>query len=188
MSKLDPFDTSSKKKKPTPKFENFIEAFKDTRTTAKTDKVNQSPANGFDFESFLNQQEQKIRQQERMRFDQIRHEEQVIYSREKQQEKLEIESLQIEIKKLAKEVGSVMVEAEKTAFQIVVTPGVYHKNFFKRLISLFQMARKKISEGRNCLAIFNQRQQTRSAYWRGVKKGGTSFMLSSDRNVATQAG
>jgi uncharacterized lipoprotein YehR (DUF1307 family) len=188
MTKLDPFD-QTKKKKPSAKFENFIEAFKDTQATGKTDKVVKPQSqDAFDFESFLNQQEQKIRQQERMRFDQLRHEEQVIYSREKQQEKLEIESLQIEIKKLAKEVGGVMIEAEKTAFQIVVTPGVYHKNFFKRLISLFQLARKKISEGRNCLAIHNYRQQSRSAYWSGVKKGGTSFMLSSDRTVATQAG
>jgi uncharacterized lipoprotein YehR (DUF1307 family) len=191
MSKLDPFDTSSKKKKPAQRFENFIEAFKDTRATTKTDKVvNQADTagNNFNFESFLNQQEQKIRQQERMRFDQMRHEEQVIYSREREQEKLEVESIKIEIKKLAKEIGGAMVEVEKTAFQIVVSPGVYHKNFFKRLLSLLQLARKKISEGRNCLAIQNYRAQCRSAYWNGVKKGGTSFMLSSDRTVATQAG
>lgn len=178
MSKMDPLDTS-KKKKALPKFENFIEAFKDTGSD-KTDK--------FDFESFLNQQEARIRGQERQRFDQIRHEEQVIFSRQNQETKLEIETLQVEIKKLAKEVGGVMVEAEKTAFQAVINPGDYHKNFFKRLLSLLQFARKKISEGKTCLQLFNQRQQSRSAYWTGVKTGGTSFMLSSDRTVATQAG
>ncbi|KKU87876.1 MAG: hypothetical protein UY17_C0007G0012, partial [Candidatus Beckwithbacteria bacterium GW2011_GWC2_47_9] len=102
MNKMDPFDTI-KKKKALPKFENFIEAFKDTGSD-KADK--------FDFESFLNQQEGRIRQQERQRFDQIRHEEQVIFSRQNQETKLEIETLQVEIKKLAKEVGGVMIEAE----------------------------------------------------------------------------
>ena len=188
MSKLDPLDTNKKKKIP-PKFENFIEAFKDTGA-GKADKVvNQAAESGaFDFESFLNQQEARVRQQERQRFDQIRHEEQIIFSRQKQETKLEIETLQVEIKKLAKEVGGVMVEAEKTAFAAVINPGSYHKNFFKRLLSLLQFARKKISEGKNCLMLFNHRQESRSAYWTGVKKGGTSFMLSSDRTVATQAG
>ena len=178
MTKMDPLDTT-KKKKALPKFENFIEAFKDTGS-GKTDK--------FDFESFLNRQEARTRGQERQRFDQIRHEEQVIFSRQNQETKLEIETLQVEIKKLAKEVGGVMVEAEKTSFQAVINPGDYHKNFFKRLLSLLRLARKQISESKNCLMIFNHRQQSRSAYWTGVKTGGTSFMLSSDRTVATQAG
>jgi len=187
MNKMDPFDTI-KKKKALPKFENFIEAFKDTGSGKSNKVVNSKPQDSFDFESFLNQQEGRIRQQERQRFDQIRHEEQVIFSRQNQETKLEIETLQVEIKKLAKEVGGVMIEAEKTSFQAIINPGVYHKNFFKRLLSLLQLARKQISESKNCLMLFNHRQQSRSAYWTGVKTGGTSFMLSSDRTVATQAG
>jgi len=178
MNKMDPIDTS-KKKKALPKFENFIEAFKDTGSD-KSDK--------FDFESFLNQQEGRIRQQERQRFDQIRHEEQVIFSRQNQETKLEIETLQVEIKKLAKEVGGVMIEAEKTSFQAIINPGVYHKNFFKRLIALLEMARKSVHDSRTCLQLTNLRNQAKSIYWTGVKTGGTSFMLSSDRTVATQAG
>lgn len=173
----------TKKKKTSPKFDNFLEAFKDSQGSTPAKK-----ADAFDFESFLSRQEERIRQQERLRFDQLRHEEQVIYSREQQQEKLEIQSLQIEIKKIAKEVPQLMVEAEKTAFQLVVAPGVYHKNFFRRLLSLLRVARKNITEGKHCLMLFNHRQQARSAYWIGVKKMGTSFMLSSDRTVATQAG
>lgn len=184
---MDPLQTSVTKKSQ-PKFQNFLEAFKDANSGTKpAAKADQSQEN-FDFESFLNQQEARVRQQERNRFDQIRHEEQVIYSRDQQQEKLEIQSLQIEIKKLAKEVGGVMIEAEKTAFQMVVSPGKYHKNFFKRLISLLEIARKSVHEGRTCLQITNVRNQAKSMYWNSVKKSGTSFMLSSDRTVATQAG
>lgn len=178
---MDTFD-QTKKKKSLPKFDdNFLEAFRDTGSTAKTDKP-------FDFESFLSQQENRIRQQERVRFEQIQHEVQVVYSREHQQERLEIETLQNKLKELAKEVGGAMAEAEKTAFQLVVSPGVYHKNFFKRLIALFLLAKKSVHSGRACLALHNGRQQAKSAYWSGVKKAGTSFMLSSDRTVATQAG
>ncbi len=178
---MDTFD-QTKKKKSLPKFDNFIEAFKDSGST------NPQSQDKFDFESFLNQQENRIRRQERQRFEQIQHEVQVVYSRDRQQEKLEIETLQIKIKQLAKEVGGVMIEAEKTAFQMVVAPGKYHKNFFKRLIALLEIARKSVHEGRTCLQITNLRSQAKSAYWTGVKKAGTSFMLSSDRTVATQAG
>lgn len=184
---MDTFD-KTKKKPALPKFQNFIEAFKDTGS-GKSDKVvKPQPNKGFDFESFLNQQEARVRAQERLRFDQIRHEEQIIFSRQNQETRLEIESLQVEIKKLAKEVGGVMIEAEKTSFQAVINPGVYHKNFFKRLLSLLTLARKKVSEGKTWLMLFNHRHQSRSAYWTGVSKGGTSFMLSADRTVATQAG
>lgn len=184
---MDPMD-KTKKKPALPKFDNFLEAFKDTRSAGKPASARPADGSGFDFESFLKAQEQNIRRQERQRFEQIRRDEQVVFSRERQQEKLEIESLQIEINKIAKEVPELMVEAKKTAFQIVVSPGVYHKNFFIRLLSLLQTARKKIVEGKHCLQLFNGRQQSRSAYWGGVNKGGTSFMLSSDRTVATQAG
>lgn len=178
---MDTFD-QTKKKKSLPKSDNFLEAFKDSGST-------QPQSTGkFDFESFLNQQENRIRQQERVRFEQIQHEVQVVYSREHQQERLEIETLQIKLKELANEVGGAMVEAEKTAFQLVVSPGVYHKNLFKRLIALFLLAKKTVHSGRACLALHNGRQQAKSAYWGGVKKGGTSFMLNPDRTAATQAG
>lgn len=179
---MDSINQPAKKKNP-PKFDNFLEAFKDNSPGAAASKPD-----SFDFESFLGQQEARIRRQERQRFEQVRRDEQVIYSSEKQQEKLEIESLQIKIKQLAKEVGGVMVEAEKTAFQMVVSPGRYHKNFFKRLISLLEIARKSVHDSRTCLQLTNVRNQAKSIYWNSVKKSGTSFLLSSDRTVATQAG
>ncbi|MDZ4229264.1 MAG: DUF5660 family protein [Patescibacteria group bacterium] len=182
MTMTPALSDTNKKKKNLPKSDNFIEAFKDSRPASK------AITGKFDFESFLSQQEARIRQNERQRFDQIRHEEQIVFSRQNQETKLEIETLQVEIKKLAKEVGGVMIEAEKTSFQAVINPGVYHKNFFKRLLSLIQIAKKTVIEGKTWLQMANHRSQSRSAYWTGVKKGGTSYMLSSDRTVATQAG
>jgi hypothetical protein len=76
---MDTFD-QTKKKKPSPKFDNFLEAFKDSQAGSGAPKKSDS---AFDFESFLNQQEARIRQQERSRFEQMRHDEQVIYSSEK---------------------------------------------------------------------------------------------------------
>ena len=176
----------TKKKTKAPKFQNFIEAFKDNQGggSRPTDRVN----NDFDFEAFLQQRENRIRQQERARMESIRHEEQVIFSREKQQVKTQIETLQVEIKAMAKDQADLMVEVDKTAFQAVVNPGVYHQNFFERLLQLIKLARKKISESRTWMQLQSHRNQKRQGYWAGVKKSGTSFMLSGERTVSTQSG
>lgn len=183
MNAIDP----SKKKKSSPKFQNFLEAFKDTQSSQPKPPAAQ-PAENFNFEEYLSQQENKIRGQERMRFEAIRREEQIVFSSEKQQTKIQIETLQVQIKQLAKELTGVMVEADKAAFQAIANPGTYHQNFFERLLTLIKLARKKVSESKTWLMMHNHRGQCKSAYWSGVKKGGTSFMLSSDRTAATQSG
>jgi len=177
---MDPFQTT-KKKKSSPKQQNFLEAFKDVPSdTPKSES--------FDFENFLAQQEAKIRNQERTRFDSIRREEQIIFSREQNQVKTQIESIQIQIKELAKDQVGLMEEIDITAFQAVVSPGKYHQNFFERLLHLIKLARKKVAESKTWLQMHNHRGQCKSAYWQGVKKSGTSFMLSADRTVSTQSG
>lgn len=184
---MDPFQTG-KKKRSGPKYENFLEAYKDTGATKTKTAAYQASSEVFNYQEFLNQQEKRIRQQERTRFETIRREEQIIFSREKNQIKVQIETIQTQIKELAKEQVGLMEEVDKAAFQVVVNPGVYHQNFFERLLHLIKLAKKKISDSRTWLQLHNHRAQCKSVYWSGVKKGGTSFMLSSDRTVATQAG
>jgi len=186
-NKMDPFQ-SGKKRKSGPKHQNFLEAFKDSGAAKRPIQPNQPTAEAFNFEEFLNQQEKRIRQQERSRFEFIRREEQIIFSREKNQIKVQIETIQTQIKELAKDQVGLMEEVDKAAFQAVVNPGVYHQNFFERLLHLIRLARKKVAESRTWLQLQNHRSQKRTGYWQSVKKSGTSFMLSGERTVATQAG
>ena len=208
---MDPFATKKKKTK-TPNYQNFIEAFKDigsstvksfTKDVIKGTAQNAiniltknqpqspnqpSPDKDFNFEEFINQQEKKIRHQERTRFEAIRREEKVIYSREQQQVKIQVQTLQAQIKELAKEQAGLMEEVDKTAFQAVSNPGVYHRNFFERLINLIKLAKKRVTESKTWLQMHNHRAKKRAGYWGQVKKSGTSFMLSGERSIATQAG
>jgi len=184
---MDPFQ-SGKKRKSGPKHQNFLEAFKDSGAAKPPAQSNQPTAEAFNFEEFLNQQERRIRQQERSRFESIRREEQIIFSREKNQIKVQIETIQTQIKGLAKEQVGLMEEVDKAAFQVIVNPGVYHQNFFERLLHLIKLARKKVAESRTWLQLQNHRSQKRAGYWQKVKTSGTSFMLSGERTVSTQAG
>lgn len=208
MKSMNPFSTGTKKKS-SPQYSNFIEAFKDigkstvksfakdfvvgtaknaVDTLTKGQTGSAQPEEKFNFEEYLTSQEQLIRNQERARFDSIKREEQIIFSREKQQIKVQIETLQTQIKGMAKDQAGLMEEIDKTAFQAVVNPGVYHQNFFERLIRLIKIARKKIADSRSWLSLHSQRNSQRNGYWQGVKKSGTSFLLSNERTTATQSG
>lgn len=187
ITKMDPFLTA-KKQKSGPKHQNFLEAFKDSVAAKPQTQSSQTNAEAFNFEEFLNQQEKRIRQQERGRFEAIRREEQIIFSREKNQIKVQIETIQTQIKTLAKEQVGLMEEVDQAAFQAVVNPGVYHQSFFERLLHLIKLARKKVAESRTWLQLQNHRSQSRTGYWQSVKTSGTSFMLSGERTVSTQAG
>jgi len=207
---MDPFATSSKKKTG-PRYKNFIEAFKDigkstvksfgkdfiagtaknavdSLTKGQPSTDSQPPQEQFKFEDYLDQQEKKIRKQERTHFEAIRREEKIIFSREQQQVKIQIETLQTQIKQLAQEQVGLMKEVDKASFQATVNPGVYHQNFFERLIHLIKIAKKKISESRSWLSLHNHRAGAKNHYWKNVKKSGTKFMLSQERYMSTQAG
>lgn len=180
---MDPFSSLAKPKQKATSYKNLIEALKNT---GKTD---QQPAqNSLKIQEQLKAREHHIRQQERTRFESIRREEKVIYSREKQQVKIQIETLQTQIQALSKEQIGLLGEMEKTAFQAVVNPGTYHQNFFERLLGLIKLAKKKIAESRSWMQLHNQRAKKRSHYWQNVKTSGTKFMLSQERYSATQAG
>ena len=81
-----------------------------------------------------------------------------------------------------------MKEVDKAAFNAVVNPGVYHQNFFERLISLISLAKKQISESRSWLSLHNSKSAKQKGYWAGVKKGGNNYIFSGERTVATQTG
>jgi len=207
---LDPFNTKPKKKN-AQRPQNFIEAFKDiSRSTIKSfakDVVAGTGKNAFDvltkgqtrqtdqqpqpqqnIEALLKSRERRIRQQERTRFESIRREETIIFSRQQKEVKVQIETIQVEIQKLAKDQVGLMKEVDKASFQAIVNPGKYHKNFFERLMSLIKLARKKVSESRSWLQMFNSRSNQQKGYWQKAQKHGTKFTLSQERYMSTQAG
>lgn len=148
----------------------------------------QQPAS---FEQYLKSRERKIRFQAKRTVEQQRAVERVVYSKKEQETKLQIASLQQEIKKLVvatKELSVEVIEAEKTAFQAVVSPGTYHLNFFDRIRRLISIARKRIAESKNWLALFNNRKKQRSIYWQHAKKLGTKYTLSAERYMNMSAG
>lgn len=78
-------------------------------------------------------------------------------------------------------------EVERAVEDIPVHPGVYHLNFLERLRGVIMAIRENIEDSSSWLSLWTSRKQKRK-YWGMYKKHGTSFGLSSERNVSTQAG
>ena len=168
---------------------NFIDQItgRDNSSQAQDTKLNQQP---FNFAEYLKRRENKIRQQERMLIQQQQRSETVLFYKKEDEAKKEIESIKVEIKKIiisTKDVSSELIEAEKTVMTTTVEAGTYQINFFQRIKRLIAIAKKRITEAQSWLELFNQKKQ-QSFYWGQVKKTGTKYMLSSERQVVTQTG
>jgi hypothetical protein len=98
-----------------------------------------------------------------------------------------INEVRAELAALSKSISSLNIEIQKAVTEQPVDAGIYHLNFLDQLKSVLLTVRQNIEDGRTWLAAFTNRKQKR-AYWGMYKKHGTSFGLSNERSLATQAG
>ena len=101
--------------------------------------------------------------------------------------KQQIESVRQELKRLVASLKSLNQEVQKAVSEVPVHPGIYHLNFVERLRSILKILREQIDDSRSWLALSTNRKK-KKGYWSMFKKHGTSFGLSGERTIATQAG
>ncbi len=100
----------------------------------------------------------------------------------------EMEELLKQLKFLIKETQELSQDVKITAMaEMPVNPGTYHVNFFEWLIKMIKSLRDSVKDSRSWLAVFHSRKGQKQ-YWNMFKSHGTSFSLSSERVIATQAG
>ena len=101
--------------------------------------------------------------------------------------KEKLESVRRELTTLAASIKKFNSEVERSIDDIPAHPGIYHLNFLERLRGVIMAIRENIEDSNSWLSLFTTRKQKKK-YWGMYKKHGTSFGLSSERNVSTQAG
>lgn len=101
--------------------------------------------------------------------------------------KTKIEAVRNELKALSTSISSLNSEIRKAVQESPVDPGLYHLNYFERLLAVLKLMRQQIEESRTWLTMWSTRKKQRM-YWRMYKKHGTTFGLSHERTMATQAG
>ena len=101
--------------------------------------------------------------------------------------KEKLEAVRMELKTLAVSIKKFNSQVERAIDDIPAHPGIYHLNFLERLRGVIMVLRQSIEDSGSWLALWTSRKQKKK-YWGMYKKHGTTFGLSSERNVSTQAG
>src|SRR3989344_1813586 len=101
--------------------------------------------------------------------------------------RVQLQALISEIAKIAAGTQSLAEEVDIAVLQVPVEPGIYHINFFEKLLSFAQSFRKKIEEAAIWLGATNKRAEKKN-YWSMYKKKGSSFLLAPDHYLQRSAG
>jgi len=93
-----------------------------------------------------------------------------------------------ELKKITAASSEIAIEfKEVTVEQRIEQPGEYHVTFFQWMLSMVRAAREKIEDSGTWLNVMKSKKGQKN-YWSMFKKHGTTFGLSNERVIATQAG
>ncbi len=123
-------------------------------------------------------------------FIEVKKPENVLFTAQEASVAREVEAVRQELKKTIaelKELNTAVVEVEKAVAQAPVKAGQYHVSFFARLRAIIKLFRQQVSESRVWLEASFAKKKKRG-YWSMFKKHGTTFGMSSERVIATQAG
>jgi len=101
--------------------------------------------------------------------------------------RVQLQALISEIAKIAVGTQSLAKEVNIAVLQVPVEPGIYHINFFEKLLSFAQSFRNKIEEAAVWLGATNKRAEKKN-YWSTYKKKGSSFLLAPDHYLQRSAG
>ncbi len=121
------------------------------------------------------------------RFHQPENHRSALISQDAAMVKQQIDAVRAELKAIAGSIQSLNKEIQNAVNEVPVMPGIYHVNFFDRLKSMLQVLREQIDDSRSWLAMSGSKKQ-KKGYWGMYKKHGTTFGLSNERSLATQAG
>ncbi len=102
--------------------------------------------------------------------------------------KQKLDAIRQELQALSKSIRGLQQEIQTAVMEMPVEPGIYHLNFFEQLKQLLKGIRERVDDSRVWLSAWNANVKKKRGYWGMYKKHGTSFGLSSERTLATQAG
>ncbi len=133
--------------------------------------------------------ERKGRPQETY-YDRIKRNEILLFNNKDREVEQQIEAIRQELKALIAEILSMdsdVIEIQKTIEAPIERAGKYHVSFLEKVRQLLRLVRARLADSKTWLGMCKSKKKQRG-YWNMYKKKGTSFGLSNERTVATQAG
>lgn len=137
---------------------------------------------------YSGQRESEEKLQTQIRLERNLSQEQNSLTEKKMNElRIQLHALTQEIYELAKITQNLGQEVEVAAMQAPANPGIYHLNFFEKLLSFIRNFRKNIQSAEVWLTATNDRAEKKN-FWSSFKKQGTKFYLSSEHYLQRSAG
>ena len=137
------------------------------------------------------QEKKRLEEQRKAEFFRTRQTEfNQVYSHTQQAEAQKIEQLQNSLRSLAQSVRTLNKEVQTASTQVLPkkSTGAYYESFLDHLANMIELLRKQVDSSSSWLHLYNSRSKKRAYYWGMVANKGTSFMMSSERQVATSVG
>lgn len=152
------------------------------QATSQQTAPEDAPDKALNFEEYLKSREKQIEQTQKARYEKRIRQEVMIFHRREQEAKLQIQSIQEELKKLAEVTIELSQEVKQAVFMPPAEIGTYHLTFFARIRRVIEIARKKIADSKTWFTEFNRRRKRKQCFfWMQAKKSGTRFTLSQER-------
>lgn len=102
--------------------------------------------------------------------------------------RMQLNAIQEELVVVASQTEELAQETQIAAMQVVVEPGSYHIEFFRKLLDFVKSFRKKIKSAAEWLGNANSRATKKNMWAANSKKLGAKYMFSSEHYVARSAG
>lgn len=152
----------------------------------------QSPDFESNFSSFEKFQERKLLEEQRKAefFQNRTREFHEVFSMKKRQEENQVQQIHEQIKKLSKSMRKLKKEVDVAVQENIPEESIGKQKltFLDHIKTLIEMINRDVNRTQSWLAMYNQRSRQKSFYWGQVKKSGSSYMLSGERNIATSVG
>ncbi|HSX40071.1 MAG TPA: DUF5660 family protein [Candidatus Saccharimonadales bacterium] len=118
----------------------------------------------------------------------ILHAEAKIASENQQDIKMQVQEIMVELKRIMETSQELAIEfKDVSVMQAPQKAGIYHTHFFAWVLSSLRAARQRVEDSAGWLSAMKGKSN-KKGYWGMFKKHGTTFGLSNERAVATQAG
>jgi hypothetical protein len=178
---MNPTNPFSPKPSQNPQFNTFLESLRE-----KSGFESATPRNSF-VEQLNHKKE--IEKQRVAEFHRSRLQEwHSLYSAKERQTQKAIENIRQELKKLAKDIARFDSTITQTVFAPIKKPGIYHQSFLEHIQQIIMLIRQQINDSNSWLSLYRQKSLKQGHYWQQASKGGTSFMLNNERQIATAVG
>jgi hypothetical protein len=179
MNPPNPF--GQKTSQPNPQFNTFLESL---REKSGYEPTSSKP-------SFIEQLNHKkeIEKRRVAEFHRSRLQEwHSLYSSKEKETQKAIEEIRLELKRLAKDIIKFDTTINQTIFSPIQKPGIYHQTLLEHIRQVIFVIRQQIADSNSWLNLYRQKAKKQGHYWQQAGKGGSSFMLNNERQIATAVG